>query len=74
MAKLPFVGQGERATKILPLVHTNVCGLFDVQTRDGYVYFIIFINDYSWYGFMYLMHHKSEAFEKFKRFRHEVEK
>ena len=74
MAKLPFVGQGERATEILALVHTDICGPFNVQARGGYFYFITFIDDYSWYGFVYLIHRKSEAFEKFIEFRHKVEK
>ena len=51
-----------------------MCGPFDIQARGGYVYFITFIDDYSWYGFVYLMHRKSEVFEKFIEFRHEVEK
>ena len=63
-----------RATKILVLVHTDMCGPFDVQARGGYIYFITFIDDYSWYGFVYLMHRKSKIFEKFIEFRHEVEK
>ena len=63
-----------RVTEILALVHTDVCGSFDVQVRDGYNYFIIFIDNFSWYVYMLLMRHKSEAFEKFKEFRHEVEK
>ena len=74
MAKLPFVGQGKRATEMLALIHTDMCGSFDVQARGSYIYFITFIDDYSWYGFMYLMYRKSEAFEKFIEFRHEVEK
>ena len=51
-----------------------MCGPFDVQARDGYTYFIIFTNDLSRYGYVYLMKHKSEVFEKFKEFKHEVEK
>ena len=51
-----------------------MCGSFDVQARGGYIYFIIFTNDYSQYGFLYLMHQKSEVFEKFIEFKHEVEK
>ena len=74
IAKLPFIGYGKRVTELLTLVHTNVCGPFDVQARDGYTYFIIFIDDLSRYGYVYLMKYKSEAFEKFKEFRHEVEK
>ena len=74
MTKLPFVGHGERATDLLALVHTDVCGPFDVPVRGNYVYFITFIDDMSRYGYVFLMKHKSEAFERFKEFRHEVEK
>ena len=74
MAKLSFVGHAERAIELLVLVHTDVCGPFDVQNRDGYSYFITFTNDLSRYRYVYLMKHKSETFEKFKKFRSKVEK
>ena len=74
MTKLPFVGHGERATDLLALAHTDVCGPFDVPARGNFIYFITFTDDLSRYGYVYLMRHKSEAFEKFKEFRHEVEK
>ena len=45
-----------------------------VPAKGGFVYFITFIDDYSRYGYLYLMRYKSEAFEKFKEFRNEVEK
>ena len=35
---------------------------------------LLFIDDYSRYGYLYLMKHKSESFEKFKEFRNEAEK
>ena len=69
MAKLSFVRYGERVIELLALVHTDVCGLFDVLVRNGYSYFIIFIDDLSWYGYIYLMKYKTEIFEKFKKFR-----
>ena len=53
MTKQPFVRQGEKTTEILVLVHTDVCSPFDVQVKDGYLYFIIFNNDYSRYGYVY---------------------
>ena len=74
MTKLPFVGNGERATDLLALVHTDVCSPFDVPARGNFVYFITFTDDMSRYGYVFLMKHKSEAFERFKEFRHEVEK
>ena len=45
-----------------------------IRARGGYQYFITFTDDYSRYGYLYLLHHKSEAFEKFKEFRTEVGK
>ena len=74
MAKLPFVGYGERATELLALIHTNVCGSFDVQVRGGYTYFIIFTDDLSRYVYVYLMKHKFEAFKRFKKFKNKVKK
>ena len=74
MTKLPFSGKAERATKPLDLVHTGVCGSMSVSTQGGQSYFITFTDDYSRYGYLYLMRYKSESFEKFKEFRNEVEK
>ena len=37
-------------------------------------YFITFIDDFSRFGWVYLMRYKSEAFEKFKEFKNEWEK
>ena len=39
----------------------------------GYSYFITFIDDFSRYGYVYLMKYKSEAFEKFREYKNEVE-
>jgi hypothetical protein len=44
-----------------------------VTARDGYRYFITFTDDLSRYGYVYLMKHKSESFEKFKEFQNKVE-
>ena len=43
------------------------------RAREGFEYFITFINDYSIYGYVYILHRKYEAFEKFKEFWAEVE-
>ena len=43
-----------------------------IQARGGYEYFITFTDDYSRFGYVYLIKRKSEAFEKFKEFRAEV--
>ena len=43
------------------------------MARGGYQYFITFTDDFSRYGYVYLMRHKSESFEKFKEFKNEVQ-
>jgi len=74
MTKSPFIESGERASELLGLIHTDVCGPMKIQAKGGYSYFITFTDDMSRFGFLYLMKHKSESFEMFKRFRCEVEK
>jgi hypothetical protein len=39
----------------------------------SFQYFITFTDDFSRYGYVYLMRHKSESFEKFKEFHSEVQ-
>ena len=74
MKGLPFKGKGEQADGLLDLIHIDVCGPMSVHARGGFIYFITFINDYSRYGYLYLMRYKSETFERFKEFINEVEK
>ena len=54
-------------------MHTNVFDLMSIQARGGYEYFITFIDDYSRFGYVYLLRHKSDAFDMFKAFKAEVE-
>src|SRR5215216_4433632 len=63
----------ERATDLLEIIHTDVCDPTSVKARDRYCYFLTFTDDLRRYGYIYLMKHKSETFEKFKEFQSEVE-
>ena len=44
-----------------------------VEARGGYRYFLTFTDDLRRYGYIYLMKHKSETFERVKEFQSEVE-
>ena len=66
--KRPFSKKGNRSKGVLMLIYTDVCGHLNVRAKGGFKYFIIFIDDYSRYGYVYLFYHKSETFEKFKEF------
>ena len=73
MTRTPVSGSMERATDLLEIIHSDVCGPMSVSARGGYRYFVTFTDDLSRYGYIYLMKHKSETFEKFKEFQNEVE-
>ena len=73
MTKTPFSGTMERASDLLEIIHINVCGPMSVDAHGGYHYVLTLTYDLSRYGYIYLMKHKSETFEKFKEFQSEVE-
>jgi hypothetical protein len=52
----------------LQLIHSDICGPINVRARHGGSYFIIFINDFTRYGHVYLISHKSEALDCFRRY------
>ena len=74
ITKRPFSSKGNRAHGLLELVHTDVCEPMNIKAREGYRYFVTFINDYFRYGYTYLLRHKSETFDRFKEFKAEAEK
>ena len=74
MTKCSFNSKGNRAIECLELVHSDVCGPFNIQARGCYEYFVTFTDDHSRFGHVYLMRHKSETFDKFKEYRALVEK
>ncbi|GKC83422.1 retrotransposon protein, putative, ty1-copia subclass [Tanacetum coccineum] len=73
MARKPFPHLVERAKDLLGHIHTDECGPFRTMSREGANYFITFTDDFSRYGFVYLMKHKHGVFETFKVFQNEVE-
>nr|GEU88379.1 hypothetical protein [Tanacetum cinerariifolium] len=73
MARKPYTHQVERAKDILGLIHTDVCAPFKIMSRQGSRYFVTFTDDFSCYGYVYLLKHKHDVFETFKVFQKEVE-
>ena len=71
-AKLPFVGYGKRTTKIFASRHIDMWSPFDVQAKDGYLYFIIL--SMIFHGMDICIRHKFEVFEKFKNFKYKIKK
>ncbi|GJV61360.1 retrotransposon protein, putative, ty1-copia subclass [Tanacetum coccineum] len=73
MARKPYTHQVERPKDLLGLIHIDVCGPFKIMSRQGASYFVTFTDDFSRYGYVYLLKHKYEVFKTFKVFQKEVE-
>nr|GEW45675.1 hypothetical protein [Tanacetum cinerariifolium] len=73
MRRKSFPHRLERATDLFGIIHTDVCGPLRDVSRQSTSYFITFTDDYSRYGYVYLLKHKHEVFETFKVFKNEVE-
>ena len=74
MTKRPFKAKGYRAKDVLEMVHSDLCGPMSIQARGSFEYFVSLIDDYSRYGYIYLMNRKFECFDQFKELKADVEK
>ena len=63
----------DRCIELLGVIHTYICRPFTHLAIGGYKYFITFIDDYSCYVFVELIHEKSKCLEVFKAFKAKVE-
>ncbi|KFD60695.1 hypothetical protein M514_27126 [Trichuris suis] len=59
---------GKRATNLLDIVHSGICGPTQVRSFGGARYFISFIDDFSRESFIYFLKNKNDALQKFKEF------
>ena len=48
-----------RSNGLLELIHTDICGPFDIPSWSGERYFITFIDEFAHYCYLYLLHEKS---------------
>jgi hypothetical protein len=58
---------------VLEIIHTDICGPFNMKSVDGFNSFITFMDYFSRYGYIYLIHEQSEVLDKFMIFKTELE-
>ena len=63
----------ERTSSLLELIHSDVCDFHSTPTRGGKKYFATFIDDYSKFCYIYLLHSKNKVFKKIKVYKSKVE-
>jgi len=64
----PFPASNNHASTPLELIHSDVHDMGH-HTFTGYRYWVMFIDDYSLYQFIYPIRRKSEVFQTFKNFK-----
>ncbi|KMQ81820.1 retrovirus-related pol polyprotein from transposon tnt 1-94 [Lasius niger] len=74
MCRAPFKEKGTRATTLLELIHSGLCGPMETIAFGGYRYFLTLIDDYSRKVFVYFLKNKSEVPDIFEVFKAMVEK
>jgi transposase InsO family protein len=73
MHKLPFVHSQFQSTQPLELIHSDVWGPAPVNSSTGYKYYLLFVDDFSRFSWLYLLKHKSDVLSIFKSFKAVVE-
>lgn len=68
-----FKDVGNRATEVLQLIHSDVCGPMSTKSFGGARYLLTFVDDFSRKVFVYPMKQKSEVFDLFVGFTKLVE-
>ena len=64
----------KRKRDVLYLVHTNVCGPMQTRLLGCAFYFLLFIDDFMRYTWVYFLRRKCDVFKYFKEFITMVEK
>ncbi|CAG9133521.1 unnamed protein product [Plutella xylostella] len=72
-AKKPFPKSQSKSSKVLELIHSDLCGPMSTHSWGGALYLLTFTDDFSRKTFGYLLKAKSEVFVKFLEFKHLVE-
>ena len=73
MKKLPFESGRTRATKTLQLVHADIAGPITPQSREGYKYWLMLVDDFTGRPWIYFAKRKSEVDGLLKQWRSDVE-
>lgn len=74
LKKLPFKPKSRRQTTApFELIHTDLGGPITPQTPSGHRYWIVFIDDFTRFPWVYLLRTKDEALEKIKHFYEDVQ-
>lgn len=73
MHQIPFPTFGFHASRPLELVYSNVWGPAPITFINDFQYYVLFVDAYSKFTWLYLLKHKSNVLDVFKFFKATVE-
>jgi hypothetical protein len=71
--KTDFPNNDNRATYILDVIHSYVCGPMSSASLTGCLYYVIFIDEFSRKSWIFFMKTKGQVFNQFQEFKALVE-
>ncbi|KAJ0490671.1 putative RNA-directed DNA polymerase [Helianthus annuus] len=60
--RLPFVENNKRSSRVLDLVHCDLWGPSPIPSTDGYLYYVVFVDDFSRFTWLYPLKFKSDFY------------
>ena len=73
MHQLPFDKSDFKASKPLELIHSDVWGSAPTTSINDFQYYVLFVDDYFKFTWLFLLKFKSDVFEVFKYFKATIE-
>ena len=74
MKKLPFAHiEGPQTTQSFQMVHTDIRGPITPASREGKRYWMVIVNDFTCFPWVYFMKHKSEAPNIYRQWRSDIQ-
>ncbi|KAJ3703988.1 hypothetical protein LUZ61_007693 [Rhynchospora tenuis] len=71
--RLPFISSDFVSTAPLELVHSDLWGPSPIISKDGFRYYVIFVDDFTHYTWIYFLKTKDELSTIFTMFKQQVE-
>jgi hypothetical protein len=68
-----FSSSDNRSKETLDLIHSDVCGPMNVASLNGYLYYVLFIDDHCQKTWIYFLKNKEGVLAKFQEFKAQVE-
>lgn len=65
---LPFNISSSTTNDIFDLIHSDIWGPAPIPTMGGARYYVIFVDDYTRFTWVYLLHHRSDFLQIYKEF------